>query len=191
MFADIEGILYRESFTDHTGAEFRISIGFIDSGGTRKGWQKHSRTVEIYEWCSRNRVMMPLKGVHGSAGEVMTFKTIQTYPGTNTPIPSGLVRANIRVSLFKDEMSRLLAKEPDEAGALSFHCEIDSTFAKHFTAETKNELGEWIHDRKIRNDHFDCTGYALALREMIKGRIPSREEQSQPQGRRVRSSGIQ
>ena len=189
-FEDVEGILYRETFKDHTGAEFRISIGLIDSGGTRKGWQKHSRTVEVYEWCSRNRVMMPHKGVPGRAGEVMTFRDVQTYPGTNKAIPGGLKRVNLRVDLFKDELERILNIQPDDAGALSFHSEIDETFARHFTAESKDEKGDWIHNRKIRNDYFDCTVYALALREMIKGRVPLKEDAGQQQGRRVRSSGV-
>ena len=190
-FVDIEGLLYRETFKDRTGAEFRISIGLIDSGGTRKGWQKHSRTVEVYEWCSRNRVMMPHKGVAGRAGEVMTFRDVQTFPGTNKAIPGGLKRVNLRVDLFKDELERILGILPDDAGSLSFHCDIDETFAKHFTAEVKNENGDWIHNRKIRNDYFDCTVYALALREMIKGRIPMKEVTGQQhQGRRVRNSGV-
>ena len=61
-FHDLEGML-DETYSDHTGKQFRISSGLIDSGGTRRGYQKHSRTVEVYEWCSRNRQMMPIKGM--------------------------------------------------------------------------------------------------------------------------------
>lgn len=175
-FMDIEGML-AASFTDHETRQFRISSGLIDSGGTRRGWQKHSRTMEVYEWCSRNRVIIPHKGMHGRTGDLISFKTIATFPGTNKAIPGGLTRANLRVDLFKDELERLLQLDPDSPSALSFHCEIDEAFAKHFTAERKDKNGDWQHDKKNgRNDYFDCTVYALALREMLKLRIPRKPE---------------
>ena len=174
LFEDVEGLLERK-FLDHEGREFPVTAGIIDSGGTRRGWQKHSRTHEVYEWCAAHRVMTPHKGMSGRAGEMITYKQVATFPGTNKPIPGGLKRANIRVDIFKDDLEGRLLKEPDDAKALSFHSEIDEAFAKHFTTETKDESGDWIHDRKKgRNDHFDCAVMALALREMLKLRIPKK-----------------
>lgn len=167
-FMDLEGMT-AASFADHEQRQFRISSGLIDSGGTRRGWQKHSRTMEVYEWCSRNRVMIPHKGMHGRTGDLISFKTVATFPGTNKAIPGGLTRANLRVDLFKDELERILQLDPDSPSALSFHGDIDESFAKHFTTERKDEHGDWQHDKKLgRNDYFDCTVYALALREMLK-----------------------
>lgn len=167
-FEDLEGLLLAD-WHDHEGKLYRITGGLIDSGGTRKGYQKHSRTMEVYEWCSRNRTMLPHKGMHGRTGDLISYKSVATFPGTNKAIPGGLTRANLRVDLFKDELERLLALETDDAGALQFHCEIDESFAKHFTAEIKDEKGDWVHHKgKGRNDYFDCTVYALAYREMIK-----------------------
>lgn len=171
-FEDLEGLIAAD-WHDHEGKQYRISSGLIDSGGTRRGWQKHSRTMEVYEWCSRNRIMIPHKGMHGRTGDLISFKTIATWPGTNKAIPGGLTRANIRVDQFKDELERLLSLEPDENGAMQFHADIDDAFAKHYTAERKDENGDWQHDKKHgRNDYFDCTVYALALREMLKLRMP-------------------
>lgn len=185
-FADIEGLLVSEDFRDHTGQIFRIMGGLIDSGGTRRGYQKHSRTVEVYEWCALHRTMMPIKGAHGRKGELLSYKEMATYPGTNKAIPGLLKRANVRVDLFKDELERRLAIEPDDPGALSFHCGtpdpllpgeffggIDETFARHYTTEIKDDAGNWIHNRsKGRNDYFDCNNYVLAFLEMIKLQIP-------------------
>lgn len=188
-FEDLEGLL-TETWRDADGKEYRITNGLIDSGGTRKGWQKHSRTVEVYDWCSRNRVVMPHKGMHGRTGDLISYKDVTTYPGTNKKIPGGLKRANLRVDLFKDELERRLAKEPDDAGALSFHCDIDEAFAKHYTTETKDEHGDWQHHKgKGRNDYWDCTVYALALREMLKLRMP-RKEMPATAGRRIFSKGV-
>lgn len=191
QFADLEGML-QEIYTDHDGKEYRISNGLIDSGGTRRGWQKHSRTVEVYEWCSRNRQMLPIKGMHGRTGDLLSYKEIATYPGTNKKIPGGLKRANLRVDLFKDDLERRLAYEPEDPQALAFHCDIDAGFAKHYTTETKDEHGDWTHQRnKGRNDYWDCTVYALALREMIKLRIPVKPAEGQNHtGRRVLSRGV-
>lgn len=191
-FEELEGML-ASTWEDHDGRQFRIARGLIDSGGTRQSWQKHSRTVEVYEWCSRNRVMVPHKGVHGTTGDMISYKDIATFPGTNKKIPNGLKRANIRVDVFKDELERRLAIEPDDPGALSYHCEIDEAFAKHYTTEYKTDGGEWIHDKnKGRNDYFDCTVYALALREMWKLRIPRKPDSANPAqgGRRILSKGV-
>lgn len=178
-FSDLEGLLSL-SWRDHEGKEFRITGGLIDSGGTRHDWQKHSRTVEVYDWCSRNRVIIPHKGMHGRTGDLISYKTVTTYPGTNKSIPGGLQRANLRVDQFKDELERLLNIEPDDPGALQFHCEIDAPFAKHYTAEHKDEYGDWVHNKKQRNDYWDCTVYALAYREMIRLR-PDMRPPAEPQ----------
>lgn len=191
QFVDLEGLL-ASTWEDHQGKQYRISAGLIDSGGTRRGWQKHSRTVEVYAWCSQNRVMIPVKGMHGRTGDLISYKQIATYPGTNKAIPGGLKRANLRVDMFKDELERLLAIEPDDPGSLSFHVEIDEPFAKHYTVETRDEHGDWTHHRsKGRNDYFDCTVYVLALREMLKLRIPKNPTGAPKQlTRRIYSKGV-
>lgn len=174
-FSDLEGLIAM-AWHDFEGKGHRISGGLIDSGGTRKGWQKHSRTMEVYEWCSKNRLIMPHKGMHGRSGDLISFKNQTTYPGTNKAIPGGLIRANLRVDLFKDELERLLNIEPDDPGALAFHCEIEEAFARHYTAEHKDENGDWQHNRKQRNDYWDCTVYALAYREMVRLSIGRKAE---------------
>lgn len=175
-FTDLEGLRDNETWQDADGKTYRIERGLIDSGGTRRGYQKHSRTVEVYEWCSRNRWMTPIKGMHGRQGDLVTWKEIELFPGSNKKVPGGLKRANLRVDLFKDELERRLQIQPDDRGALSFHCDIDEAFAKHYTAEVKDEHGDWQHNRKQRNDYWDCTVYLLALLEVLKLRIPKRTD---------------
>ena len=185
-FMDLEGML-KTTWEDHEGKQYRISSGLIDSGGTRRSWQKHSRTIEVYEWCSRNRVMIPHKGMHGRAGDIISYKTIATWPGSNKAIPGGLTRANLRVDQFKDELERLLTLDPESPSALSLHCDVDEAFAKHYTTERKDEHGDWQHEKKLgRNDYFDCTVYALALREMLKLR-PEMRRPSQKQQQAART----
>jgi phage terminase large subunit GpA-like protein len=179
-FEDIDGLINTEFF-DHEGKKFRISGGLIDSGGTRQGWQKHSRTVDVYNWCAKNRTLIPHKGMHGRTGDLVSFKAITTLPGTNRPLAGGVKRANIRVDMFKDEFERRMSIQPDDPGSLSFHEEIDAAFAIHFTTEYKDENGDWKHDKKKgRNDYYDCTIYALAYREIIKLRIPKKPQTKMP-----------
>jgi phage terminase large subunit GpA-like protein len=165
-FENLEGFL-TEDFRDIDGNVYRISNGLIDSGGTRRGWQKHSRTTQIYEWCSRFRQMQPIKGAHGRKGNLVSYSARETYPNSNTPIPGGIKLINLRVDIFKDALDNRLHTEPDDPGALSFHYDIDSSFAKHYTAEVKDAFGDWQHNRKHRNDFWDCTVYALALLEIM------------------------
>lgn len=188
-FTEIEALLASD-WSDHDGRVFRVAAGYIDSGGTRRDWQKHSRTTEVYEWCEGHRVMSPLKGLPGRAGDLLGYRTLATYPGSRRAIRGGLTLTLARVDLFKDELERLLALEPDDPGALSFHAGIDSAFAAHYTGERKNEAGEWIHARKQRIDYWDCTVYALALRARLRRGIPEKD-MAQTLGRRVLSKGLQ
>ena len=177
QFEDMEGLLQSEAYKNHDAVVYRINNGLIDSGGTRREYQKHSRTVEVYEFCSRVRALLPFKGMHGRTGDLVTYKDVATFPGTNKKIPGGLKRANIRVDMFKDDLERRLAAEPDDPQAVSFHADIDSAFAKHFTAETKDEHGDWKHTKRSqRIDYWDCAVAACALREMMKLRIPKKPE---------------
>jgi len=192
-FADLEGMLRPEleelKLKTVEGVEHKISIGLIDSGGTRRGYQKHSRTVEVYTWCSQNKIMTPIKGMHGLAGELITYKLIETLPGTNIKLPYGVKRANLRVDYFKNELERRLGIQPDDRDSFSFHADIDAVFAKEYTSESKNDQGEWLHNRKKGpNDYFDCTNYLMALIEMIKRRIPKKDQQAT--GRRILSKGV-
>lgn len=176
-FIDLEYLLEQETFLDADGQEFRLQIGLIDSGGTRKGWQKHSRTVQVYEWCSSHRLMIPIKGIWSRRdGTMISYKTVDVLPGTNRRIPGGLMRADIKVDYYKDELARRLAIEPDDSGALLYHDDIDAGFAHHYCTESKDEqTGQWNHDKKRgRNDHWDCNVYALVLRDILKTRIPQR-----------------
>ena len=66
--------------------------------------------------------------------------------------------------------------EPDDPGALVFHEEIETTFAIHYTAEYKDDGGVWRHNKKIRNDHWDVTVYALANRLMMEPFIPRKQK---------------
>lgn len=177
QFEDLEGLLQSDAYKNHDAVVYRINNGLIDSGGTRREYQKHSRTVEVYEFSSRVRAFLPFKGMHGRTGDLVTYKDVATFPGTNKKIPGGLKRANIRVDMFKDDLERRLAAEPDDPHAVSFHADIDSAFAKHFTGETKDEHGDWKHTKRSqRIDYWDCAIAACALREMMKLRIPKKPE---------------
>ncbi len=181
-FDDIDYLIEQESFVDADGKEFRIVTGLIDSGGTRRQWQKHSRTVEVYEYCSRQRKMQPLKGMANRTGTLISYQGVSVFPNTNKKIPGGLRRADIKVDLFKDDLERRLQIEPDDRGALLFHDEVDEAFFKHYTSEIKDDNGDWTHDRKRgRNDYWDCTVYALALREKLKTKIPRKPDAPAPE----------
>lgn len=189
-FADIEQLMKKE-FSDIGGNIFRIVTGFIDSGGTTKTGAKHSRTMEVYEWCMWNRSVMPIKGMHGRQGELISYKDVPVLAGGRHQISGLLKRANIRVSLFKDDLERRLTLEPDDAGSLSFHNGIDDMFAKQYTTEVKNEAGEWKLPKGKKNDHWDCTVYALALSQTLKPHIPVKLIKQPEQKKRLKTIDMQ
>lgn len=181
-FEDLTEIISK-IYISEDSREIGIIGGFIDSGGSRAGYKKHSRTVEVYDWCTANKKIRPLKGLGSASEKLLSYQDIYTYPGSNRKLRNAISLVKPRVSDFKDILADKLAYQPDNSNALSFHCEIDPQFAKHYTGETKiDEHSDWIHSKKQqRIDYWDCTVYALAYREMIKLRIPRKPESQDQQ----------
>lgn len=178
-FSDLV-LLAGRVWQDSNGRKLNIVSALIDSGGTRKKGtpEKHSRTKEVYEFCKNNPLFKPVKGT-GRRSAPVAYTTIDRWPGTSKPIPGGLILTTLDVHYYKDELARRLAVNQDDPGAFILYSgftahQLESKiqvteddndlidYAKHLCSEYKDEVGNWVHDRKSgRNDYHDCATYRI------------------------------
>ncbi len=162
--------IYRREYKTAEGVVYRPVSAFIDSGGgANPGRPKHSRTVEVYDFCRKHKMFKPLKG-RATMETLWKVQRLDFYPssvGKKVPIPGGLNLYTLNVTIYKDELDLKLRHEPDGPGALRFHAEIDVDFARQLCAEYRDERGKWQCPSGKDNHHWDICVYGLALADIM------------------------
>lgn len=162
--------LQRREWKDVEGKEFRAMAGFIDSGGgTNPDKPKHSRTVEVYKFCRKNKFWRPLKGFRKMQlpWDVKRLDFFPSSVGKKVPIPGGLLLYKINVTFYKDELDLKLQIERDDPGAFRLHAETGNDFARQLTAEYRDERGYWQCPKGKDNHYWDIMVYGLALADIM------------------------
>ncbi len=158
-------------FAAADGKKYRCLSGWIDSGGgSDPNHPKHSRTVEVYNFCRKNPFWHPVKG-RRTMEQGWGVKRLDYYPssvGKKVPIPGGLNLFTLNVTLNKDELARRLQIEPGDPSGITLHAETDSGYAKQLCAEYQDERGYWLCPRGKDNHQWDCWVYGLAAAEILR-----------------------
>lgn len=182
-----------QEYQDAEGKIYRIQVGFMDSGGgTNPDKPKHSRTVEVYEFCRRNPLFRPLKG-RRSLETGWTVKRLDFYPssvGKKVPIPGGLKLYTLNVTLYKDELDRKLQIEPGDRGGLILHGGTGKDFAKQLCAEYRDDRGYWQCPSGKANHHWDIAVYGIALAEILGVRNKKKAAAAKKQTKRKTGGGF-
>lgn len=169
-FADLLDLQKSEDYKDAAGKVYRPMAGIIDSGGgTNPSRPKHSRTVEVYEFCRKNKFWKPVKG-RQTMEMPWNVKRLDFYPssvGKKVPIPGGLLLYTINTTLFKDELDLKLQLDPGSSGALALHADVGMDVAKQLTAEYRDERGYWQCPKGKDNHYWDVLVYGLALADLM------------------------
>ncbi len=184
-------VIHGGDYRDADGRAYQVQVGFIDSGGTREKKAKHSRTWEVYEFCRLNPLIKPIKGQQRQERTWKVFK-VDNYPGTNKPIPGGLLRYDLNVTYYKDMLAAKLEIPAADPGAWHLHSEADADFARQICAEYRDERGLWQCPRSKPNHYWDVSVYMLALADILgikNWKRPAAEGETRP-ARRIRSKGI-
>ncbi len=179
-------------YQDADGKEYRCLSGWIDSGGgTDPNRPKHSRTVEVYNFCRKNPFWRPVKG-RRTMEQGWNVKRLDYYPssvGKKVPIPGGLNLYTLNVTINKDELARKLQIERGDPGGILLHAETDSGYAKQLCAEYQDERGYWICPKGKDNHQWDCWVYGLAAAEIIG--IAKWTKEPETDGYTVYSKGVE
>lgn len=158
-FAALEQILWADEYMDVDGKKYLVQIALIDAMG--------HRTAEVYDWCRRNRGrVIPLKGEQ-KMNQPHSFTKIDTYPGTNKPIPGGLQLLRINTNHFKDLLAAKLEINPADPGAWHMHSEMSADWALQMVSEFVNDKGLWECKAGAANHAWDISGYQFAAASLI------------------------
>jgi phage terminase large subunit GpA-like protein len=176
--------LSEQRFLTAKGAEHGIQAAFIDSGGgTNPARPKHTRTKEVYEFCSDNRLFRPIKGSRDGAPWRIT--RLDYYPsreGKKVPIPGGLNLYTINVTMFKNQLSGKLKLNPNAPGAFHLHADSanDTSYAKQMCAEYQDERGYYICPPGKPNHFWDIATYRFAAADIMRIRTKSQPKEAPP-----------
>lgn len=189
-FANLTDIASK-TWTDAEGRPYRAISGFIDSGGGTGTTPKHSRTVEVYQFCRANKFWKPIKG-RRSMDQSWNVTRLDYFPsatGAKVPIPGGLLLYKINVTVYKNELARKLHIERDDPGAYRLHAGVGRDYARQMCAEYQDDHGWWICPRGKDNHHWDIGVYCMAAADIL-GVRNFRPKAAQPAGRRIISKGV-
>lgn len=174
-FEGLKQIAMSDEYLDIEGQRHVVEFAFIDSGGGTGTTPKHSRTVEVYDFCRLNPLFHPLKGRQTMTAPYKASK-IDNYPGTNRPIPGGLTLYNINVTYFKNHLATKLQVNPEDPGAWHLNSEATEDYARQMCAEYQDDRGHWQCPRNKANHFWDLGVYRLAAAEIVGVRFWKREE---------------
>jgi phage terminase large subunit GpA-like protein len=166
-FEDIERHWGEAVYVNVSGEIVRPRIGLIDSGGTRKEGEEHSRTRQVYQFCRQNPQFIPYKGRPQQIAP-WRISNIDFWPGTNEQIPGGLQLFICDTSFYKDDLAARISNDPESESAWTFYSEYPDEYLKHYTAEYRDDNGKWAHNKKIRNDLWDCGHMSLSAADILK-----------------------
>lgn len=191
-FANLVDLTGR-SWLSADGREHRVCAGFIDSGGgTNPDKPKHSRTVEVYEFCRHNPLFKPLKG-RRTMVQPWNVTRLDFYPsrsGKKVPIPGGLNLYTLNVTVYKNELSRKLLSDIGAPGGMTLHAGTGEDYARQMCAEYQDERGHWICPRNKANHHWDLGVYGVAAADIMMIRNMRRPGEQTAPSRRVISKGV-
>ena len=164
-FTGLVKIIFDDMYKNADGAEHKISIALIDSGGGMGDFGV-SRTAEVYDFCRRFPGIIPIKGQQRMS-QPHKITQLDVYPGTNKYIPGGLSLYNLNVTYYKDYLASKLTIAPADPGAWHLHNSATSEYARQLTAEYKDERGLWQCPRNRANHFWDVSVYNLAAADIL------------------------
>ena len=190
-FGQLNDIAF-DVWQDAEGKEYRAKCGWIDSGGgINPARPKHSRTNEVYRFCSKFKFWRPLKGKQ-RIEQNWSDTWMDFYPsreGRREKIDGGLRRYNIDTTLYKDDLATKLMIEPGDPGAIVLDASTTTDYAQQLCAEYQDERGLWQCPSGKDNHQWDILVYAMAAADIMGVRRWPREQPRQ--GHIVYSRGVQ
>lgn len=140
------------------GRENIVSFTLIDAMG--------HRTAEVYDFCRLRAHIKPSQGTSRMTSPYQVTK-LDFYPGSNRPIPGGLMLYRVNVQYYKDQLYNKLMVPLGDPGGFRCHSQISQDYARQMVSEYRNEKGEWVCPEGRANHFWDCGVLALAAADII------------------------
>jgi phage terminase large subunit GpA-like protein len=153
----LEQIIYGR-YQDIKNQDYVIQMTLIDAMG--------HRTAEVYEFCRSRIDVKPIRGEQRMALPY-GISIIEFFPNSTKPIPGGLKLYRLNSNYYKDKLHGKLLVNPADPGAFHLHAETTEEYARHMTAEFRNDHGLWECPQGRHNHYWDCEYLALAATDIL------------------------
>lgn len=159
--AALEHIVFHTDYRDSAGIVYPVQLMVKDAMG--------HKTKEVYDLCLANPGRcIPYKGATGRRPSPYTRTTIDRYPGTNKPLPGGVILYTCDSHYYKDQFAAKLMISADDPGAYHLHAETTEEVAQHLCAEIVDGHGLWQNPGKKPNHLWDCAFMALIAEDVLQ-----------------------
>lgn len=168
-FSALENVLWDDKYRDAQGNEYMVHLAVQDAMG--------HNTAAVYDFCLKHRgLILPFQGKQ-RLQKPYRYSTIETFPGTNKPIPGGVQLLQANVTYYKNILARHLGILPDDPGEYRFHSETTEEWLKMLTVEYQDEHGFWQCPKGKPNHGWDCAVYAMVANDVLNMRYWEKEEE--------------
>jgi phage terminase large subunit GpA-like protein len=154
-------VLWKEELQDSNGQIYPVELTVQDAMG--------HRTSEVYDQVRAHPGrLIPYKGASGRRPNPITFTKIDRYPGTNKPIPGGVLLHTCDSHHYKDDLAARLAVNPDDPGAWHMHSEYTEDVARQMCVEFVDERGLWEQPPNRAQHAWDASFLALIAADILR-----------------------
>jgi len=160
-FDALRRILWEDYYRDSNGNNYSVFFAGIDAMG--------HLTSDVYDFCRVHRgKITPLQGKPNRQNTSHRWSKMDTYSGSNKPIPGGVQLLQLDVNHYKDKLSAKLQVAAMDPGAWHLHSETSRDWAKQLCAEYLDERSHrWVCPQGRANHAWDCSVYVLALARIL------------------------
>jgi len=160
-FAALREVVFENEYKDLEGNIYPVQLLVQDAMG--------HRTSAVYDFVrSLPGRAVPYKGATGRRPNPYTKTKIDKYPGTEKPIPGGVVLYTCDSHHYKDQVASKLAINPADPGAMHLHADVTEEFARHMCVEYVDERGLWQQPKGKRQDYWDTVNYAFIGADLVQ-----------------------
>lgn len=173
-FKGLQQVLFDYGYLDAEGNSYPVHLAVQDAMG--------HRTAEVYDFCRMSGgKVIPYKGFQRKSTPVV-WSRVDSYPGTNRPIPGGLRRVDCDTTYFKNQLATKLEISPGDPGCWWLDSSADMDFARQMTAEYRDEKMIWQCPKGRANHLWDCEMMVLVAAEIMNIRhwVQPTAEQHKP-----------
>ena len=180
-FDALEKVFFHDQYLDIDGKIYVVRMVGIDSQGSPAGGYN---TSQVYDWARHNRGrVIPLKGEQRrDMTQAQAWSRIDSYPGTNKPIPGAIQLLRVNTKYYKDILANKLLIDEADPGAWHMHSELEIDWARQMTVEYVDVEGLWQCPPGKPNHAWDVSVYQLAMSDVVRVKnIPKNKPRVEPE----------